>query len=185
MRLFPNWVKTTLKEDQEFYRALLQALDAGPDAHQTKILVQVKFHHLDKNRDLTRGLFDQFMVALDDLRVPQPSVSLNQTDPEAGSWYVIPGAGKLHDGKSATERLAQRQKQRHRRWSDLVEASEHTVGEIDMLLAPEETPLGEMADAIADEMVELERRLEQKILEQARRIDELESILIERENETD
>lgn len=162
MRVFPNFVKTTLREDREFYRAVVDAAEAGPDENQTRVLSLIKDNHLDHNRDLTTDLYHSFLVILDDLRVPPPSVKLNDRNLEMGSWFVIPGLGKTHDGKSQKERLARRRDVRQKYWAEVVESSSFTKGELDLLLANASSELGQMRDEVIEQINDLEQTFDDR-----------------------
>lgn len=163
MRVFPNFIKTTLKEDQDFYRALVEAAEAGPSSDQVKVLSLVKFHHLDHNRDLTTDLYNSFLVVLDELGVHKPIAKINEYDQEAGSWYVIPGVAKNHKGQSQAERLARRSASRKAKWQQVVEASQFTVGALDLLLTEPTTVLGEIRDTMIAEINSLELKCERQV----------------------
>ena len=163
MRVFPTWIKTTLKEDQEIYRSLLDALQAGPSEDQIAILSQVKFHHLDHNRDLKADLFASFRLVLGELDVALPACKINANDPETGRWYQIPGEGKLIKGKSKRERLSLRKSKRKKFWDNLVRASDFSVGEIDLLLARPDTAIEEMRSTILEEITRVELHLQQQL----------------------
>lgn len=163
MRIFPNFIKTTLKEDRDYYRALLDALNAGPTQNQWRILSLVKHHHLDHNRDLTSELYHSFLNALSDLDVVPPSVQINAHNKEAGSWYPIPGRGKLHKGKTHDQCLATRSTARRQRWDQLVEASGYAAGELDILLAIEDTQIAELRQTVIEVTNDLEQKVESKL----------------------
>lgn len=163
MRIFPNFIKTTLKEDREFYRALLDAFDSGPSQNQLRILSLVKHHHLDHNRDLTSELYHSLLNALADLDVGPPSVQINAHNKEMGSWYHIPGRGKLHKGKTHDQCLAMRGTSRRKMWDKLVEASGYTAGELDILLAIEDTQIAELRQTVIEVTNDLERKVEIKL----------------------
>ncbi|MEM9156511.1 MAG: hypothetical protein AAGB13_15990 [Cyanobacteria bacterium P01_F01_bin.33] len=173
MRVFPAWIKTTLKEDKEIYRSLLAALVAGPSEEHTAVLSQVKYHHLDHNRDLRADLFASFKLVLDELGVARPACKINANDPETGSWYQIPGEGKTVKGKSQNERLALRKSKRSKYWGNLVEASEFNVGELDLLLARPDTAIEEMRATILDEITRVEQHLQKQIDELKLRLSRL------------
>ncbi len=79
MRIYPNFVKTTQKEDSEFYRALIQATLVDLSRDQLGVLAQVKHHHFDRNRDLTNALYHSFLDVLNDLGIERPKPILTQT----------------------------------------------------------------------------------------------------------
>lgn len=162
MRIFPDWIKTTLKEDKDFYRCIIDALDCHPNKEQVEVLSLVKFHHLDNNRDLRNELFGQFSNVLDELAVDEPDVSVNVRNKEAGSWWPIPKHGTTHNGQSHNERMAHRASKRLKMWSALVEASGYPVGEIDAMLAHTDTQVGQLRDRLFDVLNNEIKRLEQK-----------------------
>jgi hypothetical protein len=173
MRLFPSWVKTTLKEDKEYYRAIIDAMMAGPNETQRRILSMVKHHHLDGNRDLTTDLYESFMIVLDDLQVERPARKLNSRNLEAGSWYEIPGIGKHVRGQNKTQRLASRNLARQKCWKKLVEASDFTCGELDVLLAAEGTKMDEVTATFLEEIERVETSHESRIRAVESKIEQL------------
>lgn len=160
MRLFTLYTKTTLKEDKEIYRAVVDAADKGPNDHQQRILSLVTFHHLDHNRDLTTDLYHSLISVLDDLGVRSPTVTINDRNPEMGSWYPIPALGKFHKGQGHHERLAARAARRHTMWSQTVEVSAFSSGELKLLLAQPETHMGEMRDTFITEVNDIDAKID-------------------------
>lgn len=177
MRLFENWVKTTLKEDREIYRALFDALLKGPSPRQQRVLSLVKLHHLNGNRDLTRELYDSFLELLAELEVRRPTVTTSRSDPEQGSWYPIPGVGKRHRGKTKTECLAPRRAKRAKFWEAEATKSGYDIGELELILAEEDSIVGQMINTIVDELNDVEATLENRIAALATRVAKLEAIL--------
>lgn len=175
MRVFPNWIKTTLKEDKEFYRAVVEAAEAGPDDDQRQVLALVKQHHLDGNRDLTRELYNSFLNVLEELLVERPSRKLNTQNLEAGSWYAIPGMGKLVQGQNKSQRLASRKRARQKRWQEVVDGSDYSPGELDALLAADGSKLDGLTRAFLEELVNVETNLQKQIDELRDSIERLES----------
>lgn len=160
MRLFALYTKTTLKEDKEIYRAVVDAANKGPNDYQNRILSQVVHHHLDHNRDLTTDLYYTFISVLEDLDVKPPTVAINDHNPEMGSWYAIPAQGKFHKGQGHQERLAARDAKRHVMWSQVVEVSPFASGELKLLLAPPETEMGEMRELVISEINDVDAKLD-------------------------
>jgi len=163
MRIFPEWTKTTLREDKEIYRALLEAVQSSPSDEQIGVLTLVKQHHLDGNRDLTRDLYESFKRVLSELNVDHPAVAINHRNPEAGSWYQIPGHGKLVQGVDQKSRLASRQAARRKRWENLVDACPFSGGELDLFLAPADSRLDEIQTVFSDEINRVTNNLQEQI----------------------
>lgn len=150
MRIYPEWVKTTQKEDGEIYRALVDATLADPSPQQLRVMAEVKHHHLDHNRDLTSALYNSFLTVLEELGVEIPVVKLNRRDLEAGSWYIIPGPGKLQGGKNKEQRLAMRLSKRQKLFLFYSEAAGYTPGELDLYLATEESTMGKIRGLVIE-----------------------------------
>ena len=172
MRIFPDWIKTTLKEDKEFYRCIIDALDSNPTNEQIEVLSLIKHHHLDKNRDLRNALFERFLTVLDELGAGFPLVSVNEKDQEAGSWWPIPKHGTTHNGQTHNERMAHRASKRQKMWAALVDASGFPPGEVDTILAHEDSQIGQIRDRILKELNDEIERLEN-------RQDEMIEIMVE------
>ncbi|WP_107497090.1 hypothetical protein [Thalassobius sp. I31.1] len=184
MRIFALYTKTTLKEDKEIYRAVVDAANKGPNDHQNRILSQVVHHHLEHNRDLTTDLYYAFVAVLEDLDVKPPSVAINDHNAEAGSWYAIPALGKFHKGQGHQERMAARAAKRQSIWSQIIELSPFTSGELKLLLAPPETEMGEMRELVISEVNDVDDKIDaltkafnQKIEALNNRIEALEAAL--------
>lgn len=160
MRIFTLYTKTTLKEDKEFYRAVIEAAQKGPNDHQTSILSQVVFHHLDHNRDLTTDLYYAFIGVLEDLDTRPPEVTINDYNPEMGSWYPIPAQGKLHKGQGHQQRMAARAAKRKAMWSQIVDLSPFSLGELKLLLAAPETQMDEMRHTVISEINDVDARID-------------------------
>ena len=163
MREYPDWIKTTLKEDREISRAMMDALVSNPDIDQLAALAAVKFHYLDKNRDLMSKPYYRFLQVLDQLGVDPPKMNVYKRDPESGTWYEIPRAGQTRGGKSKAERLEKRAAWRLKVWN--VELARHDLNKtnVDILLAQPDTQIGALRDDLLGEMQEMESRLMMRI----------------------
>ncbi len=148
MRKYPDWLKTTLKEDAEILGALAATITKSPNRSQIEVLSSVKQHHLDGNRDLRDFLWEQFLGVLEDLNIPRPTMKGNSRDPEQGSWYPIPALGKQYRGQNAQARLANRKAKRQHFWMKAVTDLGLDLGEVDLLLEPEDSTLGRFRDEI-------------------------------------
>ena len=177
MRQFERYIKTTLKEDKECFRALVQAMEAGPDDHHLRVLATVKKYLLDRNGELTMELYQSFLALLRDLDVTLPTMQINRRDPEAGSWYPIPSRGSYHKGQSHEERLAHRSDARHKRWNSVVEGSSFTEAELEVLLAGHDTQLAEIREVVIKEVNDLEAEIETALLALHGKIDEMSGLL--------
>lgn len=177
MRQFERYIKTTLKEDKECFRALVQAMEAGPDDQHLRVLVTVKKYLLDRNGELTTELYQSFLALLRDLDVTLPTMQINRRDPEAGSWYPIPSRGSYHKGQSHEERLAHRSDARHKRWKSVVEGSSFTEAELEVLLAGHDTQLAEIREVVIKEVNDLEAEIETAMLSLHGKIDEMSGLL--------
>jgi len=161
LRKYPDWIKTTLKEDAEILGAIAAAITQSPNRSQIEVLSSVKQHHLDGNRDLRTFLWEQFLGVLEDLNIPRPTMKGNSRDPEQGSWYNIPALGKQYRGRNAQARLANRKTKRQHFWIKAVSDLGLDHGEVDLLLEPEDSKLGRFRDEIVTRLDKTDRTNQQ------------------------
>ncbi len=161
LRKYPDWIKTTLKEDAEILGALATAITQSPNRSQIEVLSSVKQHHLDGNRDLREFLWEQFLGVLETLNVRRPNMKGNSRDPEHGSWYPIPALGKRYRGQDAQARLANRKAKRQHFWMKAVSDLGLDLGEVDLLLEPEDSTLGRFRDEIVTRLDKTDRTNQQ------------------------
>lgn len=152
MRIYNEWIKTTLKEDKEILRTMVDCLLADPNPEQTKVLAAVKKYMIDQSVDLMVPLYEQLLVICTELNVEPPVRQFDPENPTSASWYVIPAIGSLHAGYDQQQRLQKRKAKRERDWTAFVAAAGFTHGEVDVLLANEDTKLGEVRASFLHEI---------------------------------
>lgn len=157
MRVYPGWIKTTLKEDKNIIHCLVEAYANSPTDKQRRVLAQVKLNLLDRNNDLMAHLWHQFLATLDELGVERPVVNLNSSYPEKGTYYVISGRGKNGKGKLREEARVKRSQHRTRQWQSAISSAGIDFSEIEVALAEDDSAVGRFRDEVLSEIEGYER----------------------------
>lgn len=149
MRIWERKVLTTLSEDEDIFRAIIDAIGKYPSEVQLRLLGRVKHQMLNLNNDLVRGLYEDFIRTIDALDVSHP-FETHQDDPRTGSRYQIPAAGNTHGktpGKmTREERLSVRSMSRKEQWDLQARLAGYTVEQLDLLLAVPDSVIGNIRD---------------------------------------
>lgn len=151
MRIFPDKVLTTQKEDALIYRNVMQAFDLKPSDDQMKLLAKIKYYHLDLNMDLLRQVYDNFIILLNKLNIDH-GLTEKQDSPRDGDRYMIPAHDRTVGPRKYTreQRLALRNRSRQKFWSRAVEQFGYTVERMEQELASDHSIMGKTLEPISE-----------------------------------